>query len=79
VGSGDQAEFLRVVDADEAAEVRDVELVGPASFFVGNIGEPFELGRDLGQSLELGGGQRSRCRDETCRYVDGRHESPLQF
>ena len=56
---GDEPEFLGAVDADEGAEVGEVELVGPASFSVREVGEPFELGRYLGQSLELSGSQRS--------------------
>jgi hypothetical protein len=59
VRPGDQAEFLGAVNADKGAEVGEVELVGPARFLVGDFGEPFELGRDLGKSLELGGRQRS--------------------
>ena len=66
MGPRDEAEFLRAVDADERAEVRDVEPVGPAGFLVGNVGEPLELGWNLGEALELGGRQRSAFRDEAC-------------
>jgi hypothetical protein len=79
VGAGDEPEFFRAVDADEGAEVGNVQVVGAAGFLVGDVGEPLELGGDLGQPLELGSGQRSRCWDETCRNMGRRHGSPLDF
>ena len=37
---------------------RDRVLIGPARVRVGEIGEPLDLGRHVGQPLELGGGQQ---------------------
>ena len=43
----------------EGDELLDIVLIGPAGFGVGEIGEPFELGRHLGEVAELGGGERA--------------------
>ncbi len=58
VGVGHVPKLLRLPQACEDLKVFDVLLVGVAGVRVGEIGEPFELWRDLRQVLELGGGQR---------------------
>jgi hypothetical protein len=45
------------MQAGEGGKVLEVELVGPAGFRVGDVGQPFELRRDLGELRELGDGQ----------------------
>ena len=70
------AKFLRPRDAGEAHEVLDRVLVGAAGVRVGEIGEPLDLGRHVGQPVKLGGGQqpagRARFRSEAgrlCRLI----------
>lgn len=46
--------------AGEGGEVLQVELVGPAGLRVGDVGQPFDLRRDVGQLLELGDGETGR-------------------
>jgi hypothetical protein len=58
VRPGDGAKIRGLVDADEAHEVPNVSLVSAAGEGVVEIGEPLELGWDLGKALELGGGGR---------------------
>jgi hypothetical protein len=36
-----------------------VDLTDPAGFRIGEVGEPFEIGRNLGEVAELGRGQRA--------------------
>ena len=52
------AKFLRPRDAGEAHEVLHRVFVGAAGVRVGEIGEPLDLGRHVGQPVELGGGQQ---------------------
>ena len=52
------AKFLRPRDAGEAHEVRHRVFVGAPRVRVGEIGEPLDLGRHVGQPVELGGGQQ---------------------
>ncbi|MNI25834.1 hypothetical protein D3C73_795100 [compost metagenome] len=63
VGAGHFAKLLGGVQADKLAEILDVALVGAAGARVGQVGEPFDGGRDRGQALELGGGQPA-CRGD---------------
>jgi len=52
-----RAEFLRTPDAGEAHEILDRVLIGAAGMGVAEVGEPFDLGRHVGELVELGGGQ----------------------
>ena len=45
--------------AGEGDKLLDVDLIGAAGFGIGDVGEPFELGRHLGEVAELGRGQRA--------------------
>ena len=54
----DRAQLGGTTQAGEAAEFSDVDPVGPASFGIGDVGEPFELGRHLGQVAVLRRRQR---------------------
>jgi hypothetical protein len=54
VGKGDGAQLSDAAEPGEGDELFDVDLVGPAGFGVGEVGEPFELGRDLREVAELG-------------------------
>jgi hypothetical protein len=62
VGAGHAAEFFRPDDAGESHEIPDGVFVGAAGAGVGEIGEPLDLGRHVGQPMELS------CRQEP---VDG--------
>ena len=52
------AEFLRPHDAGEAHEILHRVFVGAAGVRVAEIGEPLDLGRHVGELVELGGGQQ---------------------
>ena len=54
VRPGDETEFLGAVDTDKGAEVGNAELVGALGMFANHSN-----GRDLGEALELGGGERA--------------------
>ena len=86
VAPGDQmrarhgAEFLRPPDAGEAHEVLHRVFVGAAGVPVADVGEPFDLGRHVGEFLKLGGGQQPVGGCDFGRELVGRvgvvHESP---
>jgi len=48
------AEFLRARTADKAHEIGNCVLVNSSRVPVGQVGEPFGLGRHGGQLVELG-------------------------
>ena len=50
--------FLRPRDAGELHEVGNRVLVSAARVPVGEVGEPFGLGRHVGEPVELGGGEQ---------------------
>ena len=58
VGARHGAKFLRPGDAGEAHEIPHRVFVGAAGARVAEIGEPLDLGRHVGQPVELGGGQQ---------------------
>jgi hypothetical protein len=58
------AKCLRPANAGEAHEVVDRVLVGASGASVADVGEPFDLGRYLRQTLKLGGGQKSLGRSD---------------
>ncbi|HUB50300.1 MAG TPA: hypothetical protein VMB73_35465 [Acetobacteraceae bacterium] len=53
VGAGDGTEFLRFGNAGEAHELAHRGLVGAAGLGVGQVGEPFDLGRHVGEAVEF--------------------------
>ena len=57
--AGHVAEFFRPLDAGKEHEVLDRVFVGAPGARVADILEPFDLGRHIGQALELGGGQQT--------------------
>ncbi|EXI80008.1 MAG: hypothetical protein AW10_02066 [Candidatus Accumulibacter appositus] len=57
MGAGDGAKFLGLRDAGELHEIPEGVFVGAAGGLVAEIGEPFDLGGDVGQALELLGSQ----------------------
>jgi hypothetical protein len=59
VVTGDGAQLGDAAEAGEGDELLDVDLVGAACFGVGEVGEPFDLGRNLGEVAELGRGERT--------------------
>ena len=58
MGTGDAAQIGGSTQPGEGHELTDIDFVGAAGFGVGDVGEPFELGRHLGQGTELYRGQR---------------------
>ena len=66
---GHDAEFLRPHDAGEAHEIADRVFVGAPGAAVGDVGEPLDLGRDLGQPVKLGGGQQPLGRGDRGRQL----------
>lgn len=45
--------------AGKAHEVLEIEFVGLVRAGVPNVGEPLKLWRDVGEALDLGGGERA--------------------
>jgi hypothetical protein len=54
---GHGAEFFRAGDAGELHEIADRILIGAPGAAVADIGEPLDLRGDVGEAVELGGGQ----------------------
>ena len=57
MGPGDLAQFHHGADADEPAELANVALIGAARVLVADVGRPFDFRRDVGEAVELRGGQ----------------------
>ena len=55
----DSAELFWPSDAGEAHKITDRKFVSTPCVGVGQIGEPFHLGRHIGELVELGRGQPS--------------------
>ena len=53
MGPGDAAHVLWARQADKAGKILDIGLIGAFGLRVFDIGEPFGLGRDVGQALEF--------------------------
>ena len=77
VRAGHGAEFLRAIDAGEAHEILDRVFVDPARVRVAEIGEPLDLGRHVGQAVELGGGEQPGRRGDFGWEVVGGHGQHL--
>jgi hypothetical protein len=60
MGAGNTAQLGDTAQPGEGDEFFDVDLVGAAGLGIGEIGEPFEFGRDVGEVAELGRGERAR-------------------
>ena len=60
VRARDDPKFLRPADAGKAHEVLDRGFVRAARARVRQIAEPLDLGRHLGELMELGGGEHPR-------------------
>ena len=58
VRARDGAKFLRPHDAGEAHEILHRVFVGAPGLRIGQVGEPLDLGRHVGEPVELGGGQQ---------------------
>jgi hypothetical protein len=56
MGSSDGAQLRRSAEACEGRKLAHVDFVRAPCFGIGDIGEPFELGRDIGEVAVL-----SRC------------------
>ena len=54
----DDAEFFRAKNAGKAHKILHRVFVGAPRVRVREVGEPFDLGRHVGEFLELGGGQQ---------------------
>ena len=59
VGTSDDAKIGEVLDADELHELPNIIAVGPPGIGVGDVGEPFGLGRHVAEALELGLGDET--------------------
>ena len=57
MGPGDLPQFGDGADADEAAELADIALIGAARVLVADVGGPFDFRGDVGETLELRGGE----------------------
>ena len=55
----------------EAHKILDRVFVGAAGAGVTEIGEPFDLGRHVGEAMKLGGGEKPGCWDDCGRELVG--------
>src|SRR3954469_25088690 len=78
VRARDDPEFLRPCDAGEAHEVLYRVLIDTARVRIAEIGEPLDLGRHVGEPVELGGGQQPGAWRDLDRKLVGAvaHRSP---
>lgn len=53
VGVGDGVQLGDPLKADEGNKLFNINSICAAGFGIGDVGEPFEVGRDLGQIAEL--------------------------
>jgi hypothetical protein len=51
-------------------KIADRVLVGAAGAAIADIGEPLDLGRDLGEPVKLGGGQKALGRGDWGRQLE---------
>lgn len=65
VRAGDGAQLGDAAQAGECNKLLDIDLVRLAGFGVGEVGEPFELGGNVGEVAELGRGERAPQRRDT--------------
>ena len=55
----DRAQLRGSAQAGKGRKLAHVNFIGPAGFGIGDVGEPFELGRNVGEVAELGRRQRA--------------------
>jgi hypothetical protein len=69
MAAGDDAEILRTVDAGKRHEGAQVVLVRAPDLPAVEVGEPLDLGRNLGKLAKLGGSQSAASgrRSRSCR------------
>jgi hypothetical protein len=81
VRPGHDAEFLRPENAGEAYKIFHCGLICATGVRIAEIGEPFDLGRHVGELLKLGGGQQPISGRDLGRKRMGRvsgHGGPTQ-
>jgi len=54
----DRAHIIWTAVTGEGGKFTDIDLIGTPGFEIGDVGEPFELGRHLGQTIILARRQR---------------------
>jgi hypothetical protein len=70
--TGDGPEFRRLAQPGEGRKLPDIAFISPPGFGIGDVGEPFELGRRIGEITELG---RRECAPFDCNQVLGHHRT----
>jgi hypothetical protein len=55
MSAGDAARFGKAAQTSKADELLNVDLIGSAGFGIGEIRQPLDFRRDLGEIAELGG------------------------
>ena len=58
MGSGNRAQFAVIVQSGIGNKLAHIDFVGAPGFAIGDIGQPFFLGRHIGEALEVAAGQR---------------------
>jgi hypothetical protein len=53
VGAGDCTQRGKTAQARKTDELLDIDIIGPPGFGIGDIGKPFDFGRDFGEIAEL--------------------------
>ena len=48
------SERINFRETGESEKFRDIDLISAARFGIGDVGEPFQLGRNIGEGVELG-------------------------
>jgi hypothetical protein len=74
MGAGNIAQLAEAAQARKADEFFDIVLIGAAGFGIGEVGEPFDFGRDLGEIAELG---RRHTVPINCDQVFGHRPPPV--
>jgi hypothetical protein len=77
VGAGHGAELDGLPDAGEAHEVLQGVLVGASRRRAAEVGEPLQLGRNLGQALEGRRRQKAGVGGDKCGELAGGHGRPV--
>jgi len=57
--AGDASQFCRLAQPGEGGKLLDIVFISAAGFGIGDVGEPFEFGGNVGQVAELGRRQRA--------------------
>ena len=59
MGAGDASQLRGPVEPGEGGKLAHVDFIGAAGLGIGEVSEPFELGRNLGEGAVLRRGQRT--------------------